>query len=400
MKVAAVILSLCCYGGAIYMVAIMFRQYQSNLDSSQSSMKRFNESPVGRYPSFTLCIYAKKGRLFKSEILQGEYGLSKKDYYDLLAGDKNDTNSILPQIEFNKVVTGLDEFLEEFEVEDYSYRTYSEWKPSIKDTVALPLRQSYRDPTTNCFTYDTEYNKTVSLNAVKIKFNITKFQQLFDNSGKMYVQAHYPGLMIRDMKTYLMKISNWHTLKPQNGNNEIRIQFPGVTLMHFRENAIEPCDPNLADDDSEWMEYVNEEIGCIPPYWNNTIKDHHDHESFDACNLQKLLGKIKDYWPIDGGIKSNEVFNNYKKPCNKMIVFNNVDHMAYEDVKDVLKIKLRIREEFYQEILNTRAFGLADLWANIGGYVGIFCGYSILQATNYFIANIKQFIIHTTKQYR
>ena len=397
MKIASVILSLCCYGGAIYMVVILFCQYQSNLDSSQSSMKRFNESPPGRYPSFTFCIYAQEGKLFKNDVLQTEYGLSQTDYYDLLSGGKNDTNLILSQIAYNEVVTGIDEFLEQFEVEDDTYQAYREWTPSMKDTSALPLHQSYHDPTTNCFTYDTEYNKTVSLNALKVKFNITKFQQLFDKSGKMYIQAHYPGLMIRDMKTYLMKISNWHLLNPSNGNNEIDIQFPGVTLMRFRENAIDPCDPKLTDDDSEWMEFVNKQTRCIPPYWNNTDDDHHDHDDFEVCSSQKMLGNVKDFWPMDGGIKANEVFKNYTKPCNKMIVFNNMNHRAYDSLEDVLKIKLRMREEFYQEILNTRAFGMADLWANIGGYVGIFCGYSILQATNYFMDNVKSFMMHNKK---
>ena len=379
------------------MVTILFCQYQSNLDSSQSSMKRFNGSPLGRYPSFTFCIYAKEGKLFKNELLQREYGLGKNEYYELLAGEVNDTNLMLSRIAYNEVVIGIDEFLEEFEVEDDTYEAYKEWTPSMKNTSPLPLHQSYHDPTTNCFTYDTEYNETVSLNALVVKFNITKFQQLFDKSGKMYIQAHYPGLMIRDMKTYLLKISNWHLLNPTNGNSQIDIQFPGVTLMRFRENAIDPCDPKLTDDDSEWMEFVNKQIKCIPPYWNKIDDDHHDHDDYEVCNSQKMLGKIKEFWPMDGGIKANEVFKNYTKPCNKMIVFNNMNHRAYESVEDVLKIKLRMREEFYQEILNTRAFGMADLWANIGGYVGIFCGYSILQATNYFMDHLKNFMMHNKK---
>ena len=145
------------------------------------------------------------------------------------------------------------------------------------------------------------------------------------------------------------------------------------------------------------MEYVNNRLKCIPPYWNKIEDDHHDHDDFEVCSSQKMLGQVKDFWPLDGGIKANEVFKNYTKPCNKMIVFNNMNHRAYDSLDDVLKIKLRMREEFYQEILNTRAFGMADLWANIGGYVGIFCGYSILQATNYFMDNVKNFMMHNKK---
>ena len=100
---------------------------------------------------------------------------------------------------------------------------------------------------------------------------------------------------------------------------------------------------------------------------------------------------------MNGGIKATEIFKQYKKPCNKMIIFHSVDKMAYDKFEDVVKLKVRIREEFYQEILNTKAFGMEDFWANIGGYMGIFCGYSILQATNYLIHNMKEFVMHITK---
>ena len=58
------------------------------------------------------------------------------------------------------------------------------------------------------------------------------------------------------MKTYLFKVSNWHLLGPEHKNNQVLAQFAGVTLMRFRENAFEPCDPHLDDDDAEWKQYV------------------------------------------------------------------------------------------------------------------------------------------------
>ena len=249
-KIATVILPICCYGGTVYMVAILFCKYQPNLDSSQTSMKRFNESPVGKYPSFTFCINAEEGKLFNNEILQREYNLTNTDYYELLTGKMNDKNGILTKINFDEIIYGIEELLEEFEAEDHSYQKYNEWTPSMKNISKLPLDYSYQDPTTNCVTYNTAYSNTVSLQTLKIKFNSTQFQRLFDHAGKLYVLAHYPGLMIREMKIYFMKIKDWHLLKPLNGNNDIRIQLLGVTSMRFRENAIEPCDPKLVDDDS------------------------------------------------------------------------------------------------------------------------------------------------------
>ena len=67
------------------------------------------------------------------------------------------------------------------------------------------------------------------------------------------------------------------------------------------------------------------------------------------------------------------------------------------DIKTPLRyfkewLKFRIRQNFYQEILNTRGFGADDLWGSIGGYVGIFCGYSILQGATYFIQKFQEMI--------
>ena len=60
-------------------------------------------------------------------------------------------------------------------------------------------------------------------------------------------------------------------------------------------------------------------------------------------------------------------------------------------------IKITLQDEFYHEILNTRDFGVADLWASIGGYVGVFCGYSVLHATDYLIDTLKGFSIGNKK---
>ena len=58
-----------------------------------------------------------------------------------------------------------------------------------------------------------------------------------------------------------------------------------------------------------------------------------------------------------------------------------------------LKIKFRMQDDHYQEILNIRDFGIDDLWGNIGGYVGMFCGYSILQMTTTLIKNVMEVVM-------
>ena len=47
---------------------------------------------------------------------------------------------------------------------------------------------------------------------------------------------------------------------------------------------------------------------------------------------------------------------------------------------------------YLEEIINIRTFGITDLWANIGGYVGTITGISIIQILESlccFMVNIK-----------
>ena len=370
-----------CYGATLYMMVILYIKYAENLDSSQLSMKEFNKSPTGRYPSFTFCIYGEDGVIFDGEKLEKKYGVGKKDFYDFLSGEKEIANMTNLKIDFEEIILGMDKILHEFSVEDENYEEYNEWDTSVdvKKIALIPFISKYHDPTTNCFDYSTPYDPDISLHALKVKFNITKFVEIFSEDAKMYLQAHYPGQLIRDMKTLLFKMSNWHIRGTEHKNNLISAQFTGVTLMRFRENAIEACDPHLIDDDAEWKQYVITKIGCYPVYWNEKHDDHHDHNEVKVCTSSKDLKKYHSYWPMLGGKFANEPFRRYTKPCTKMSILNNINQMAYHSYPDILKVKLRMREQMYQEVLNNRGFGIADLFGNIGGYVGIFCGYSILQ---------------------
>ena len=132
--------------------------------------------------------------------------------------------------------------------------------------------------------------------------------------------------------------------------------------MRLRHDAIKLCDPLLHDDDSAWKEFVKNEIGCTPPYWNTNNDDNNAHPRLKPCASKEELNSLKSYWPMYGGINSNKVFNNYTRPCNKMTVFYNIMYAPYEKIDGVLKIKFRMQGDYYQEVLNIREFGMDDLW--------------------------------------
>ena len=156
--------------------------------------------------------------------------------------------------------------------------------------------------------------------------------------------------------------------------------------MRRRENAVNPCDPELIDDDSEWKKQATKAIGCIPPYWDN--KNNHHFKVEKMCDSKNELDSIKAYWPREESVPAKYIFQNYTRPCNsfEQLIFNS--YSSYYSDHDILKIRIKLQNDMYQEVRNTKAFGIAELWANIGGYVGIFCGFSLLQTTTYLIDSI------------
>ena len=75
-------------------------------------------------------------------------------------------------------------------------------------------------------------------------------------------------------------------------------------------------------------------------------------------------------------------------PCEEMTVSTSVDLQYGND----LNINFQYRTDQYLEITNKRDFGVTNLWSSIGGFVGIFLGYSLLQLPEIIISRVSWFV--------
>ena len=71
-------------------------------------------------------------------------------------------------------------------------------------------------------------------------------------------------------------------------------------------------------------------------------------------------------------------------PCEEITVSTSVDLQYGND----LNMNFQYRTDQYLEIDNKRDFGVRNLWSSIGGFVGIFLGYSLLQLPEILISRI------------
>ena len=70
--------------------------------------------------------------------------------------------------------------------------------------------------------------------------------------------------------------------------------------------------------------------------------------------------------------------NTYDPPCVEMNAIVTVNKDSPQE-KDELKIVIRYTEDVYQKIANIQGISLLAFFAQWGGFVGIFLGYSFLQ---------------------
>ena len=81
-------------------------------------------------------------------------------------------------------------------------------------------------------------------------------------------------------------------------------------------------------------------------------------------------------------------------PCDKMTISTNIERTKTDPkfADKLMLFRFHYVSEDYQEIVNVRDFGIEAFWSSIGGFMGMFLGYSCLQ-----LAEISMDRIYTTR---
>ena len=122
-------------------------------------------------------------------------------------------------------------------------------------------------------------------------------------------------------------------------------------------------------------------LGCFPSYWERflTIESMNDL-NIPRCKSKKQYLFFSEYLlPEDD---TNNVTKHYLQPCNHLTT----EVRVTKEVKDVrsrknyrLRFQINYNTEMYRESINRKSCTLGNLWSSIGGFIGIFLGYSLMQ---------------------
>ena len=110
---------------------------------------------------------------------------------------------------------------------------------------------------------------------------------------------------------------------------------------------------------------------CIPSYWKKLpqslkLKQQHPLD----CSTSKQYGTI-----FDLTIKPKQI--KHKQSCTMMTIMVNTEEY-YENSTEI-PLYFKYATDVYEEVQNSKAFNIEALLGHVGGIVGMFLGFSVLQ---------------------
>ena len=342
-----------------------------NEDVSQVTYQEFHQTEENIYPSLTLCF----SNIFKDEELR-KYGVNNSyDYSEYLSGDY--WNDQMALIDYDNVTMDLRNYMMGIVMwtPDWTYiygdesYTYNHITPesSINTNGWKPdFYTSYRGYQQKCMTIDipnTEGKKVWTFGTV---FD----DSIFPNSTRpdyyeFGVKVHYPGQLLRhQMQKYVWKAHNGDYIT-------MKFKILKLEVIKLRASAKESCNKNWRNDDEITMLEEIKKVGCKPSYVKNGAP-------FPTC---RSLKEMKTFSSVN--------YSSYLKPCNSLqkVLYSYGEYNDLQDwtkewidnVTSLFDVQLEFTDGTYMEIEQVRKYGPKDVIGDIGGYLGLFLGFALLQ---------------------
>ena len=382
---ARLIFTLSCISMGAYMTITQSTGFLENRDSSSITYKHFNQDLRDRYPTFSICLKGPEIFWKNEDAVFEHFGMTSSQYMRMLKGDGmryelNETTRLyrkqtidfgnVSMLDFEKVSIKSSDVITatEFVTESQSHNTHYERDTNFKD---VPFHIGYRTHNEICFTR----NSTDQLNSVRA-YDLVSLERSLLSPGSHFTTilrtiVHYPGHLLRNFDNP----SYSSTFDEYQADTLLQLKISHVTTLRKRPKSNVRCDDTIQNDDMKFQLEVSRRIGCIPVYWLHSMttqKDMTKCESEDEFRMADYY--IRNY---------KDVLASYDPPCVDMTTLVIVDRNLGQ-TDEQFRINVMYAEDFYQEIENGQDISFETFFSGVGGFVGIFCGFSILQAPDFF----------------
>ena len=361
------------------MVLTQVLRYATNEDSSSINYKSFNKNPEDEYPTFSICLLStpwhKLQHIFDTDLIE-KHAINSVEWNKLQKGQAIERKrwntkldiSNFSMIDDDEFVPQFNKFLRMFVNKAITFEAKNETQSISflnheQENESWPFFLSYADPDTKCFTRRQEYETDLIRTNDRIWMNL---DYLKETKISIQVYFHHTGQLTRSLgKPYF----NMYGMELDNSNSRITLKLSHVSVLRKRENSQIPCDQELKDDDKRFRDEIINQVGCIPNYWKSLVSNNNH---FKTCETSNEMSEIFYYL-----MNKDEILSLYDQPCNYMKV--SVGALQQPYYPNYILLELAYMDESYQEFINAREFDIESFWAGVGGFVGMFLGYSLLQ---------------------
>ena len=392
---------------ASYWIALFSAQYGENRDAIFISMKTFNDDPDDQYPTFSLCFKGDRFHWNRDDNIFDSYALNATQYELMLKGevammDELNKSSGLyekkPVFLQNGVDVNIDryflrptdfihtiKYFTEKEKHDAIYNSKTKRIESLESLFHL----SYQTANMICFTRDTnDASKSIRLYDLII-FNSSVIGHDSYKNTDIQVFIHAPNQLIRalDKPRYEASFSYFTSTLEENeykGPKILEFKISQIQQLRKRSDSNSPCNKDISDYDEYYKQEISQSLGCVPPYWKNTFS--HDNQ-LKQCTTQP---ELKDAHNVISDLES--VLNLTEFPCTDMNLLS-IDSINYEPSPppEDISIAFYYTEKSYEEIKYNKMMGFDGWLSNVGGFTGIFLGYSMMQIPELLVIVIELF---------
>lgn len=366
---------LTCFAVAVFVIYKQVCDYLRNEDVSVISYRKYNEDICDKYPTFTICLNPTiddllyySNILYREEKLNEVLKISGPNYYEMLIGTDFKGNGVtnFSLLEFDDAKYNLFSMVVQYWAYSHKEEPLVYWERDSDVNLNSLFHQGYQDPGCLCFTRSEMSYPSKRVHKENIILNSLNW------NGDLFIYLQYPGQFVNVMEgdeQVNIKLSG-------TGSEGRRLKFEVTQLQVLRKryDGKVACDMDLDSNiDVRWRESVMKLVGCIPTYW----KGFAHSSKFQLLQLKDCTtsGQYQSFtnwytYKTDPNIT-------YEPSCTWPTIIKNIEHK--EDNRSLLMIEIHHESGYYVNVQNTKAFTFNVLWSQVGGLVGIFLGYSILQ---------------------
>ena len=377
---------------AVYWTLIFCSQYAENSDTNSITIKDFNVEPQDVYPSFSLC-FSGTNFYWRNDLgIFNAFGLNRMEFEKMLKGEtaiRYERNHSFQsynkvptftgngsKVNFQRLHLKLTDFLEETL---FSYENSEETVHYVNDrhsdsTPEPHIHLSYLSPDVVCFTRD----NTEPLNSIRvfdmIALNTSIFEKHEYENTELKIFVHYPGQLMRSFgkPKYTATAKFLKRLGPAHYPTSFEFRISQIKMLRKRPGSNTPCEPDILNEDEYLQKQIIKELGCIPIYWKNLSSEE---------NRSKVCGdpkKLKIAYKNITDVKNIMAWN--VQPCNEMLLHTSDNLNVEPEIpsRDGAII-FYYTDKMYEQIQYKRTLEFENWLSNVGGYVGMFLGYSMMQ---------------------